>query len=131
MVQSCRGFAVPGPLQSVQRAEFWGVILALQASAPLHLEIDSLHVVRHGGRLLDGGRNPCPAELVEDADLILLIERILHLRSRDTVRDTKVKAMLVRAWFRAELDGIGNNEADGAAAACWRWCCQPRLCDWR
>ena len=32
-VQSCRGFcSVPGPLQSVQRAEMWGVILALQSS---------------------------------------------------------------------------------------------------
>ena len=30
---ACRGFcSVPGPLQSVQRAEFWGVILALQAN---------------------------------------------------------------------------------------------------
>ena len=37
---SCRAFvSVPGPLQTVQRAELWGVILALQ----------SLHV----GRLLD------------------------------------------------------------------------------
>ena len=33
VVSACRGFrSVPGPLQSVQRAEFWGVILALQAS---------------------------------------------------------------------------------------------------
>ena len=32
-VQSCRGFcSVPGPLQFVQRAEIWGVILALQSS---------------------------------------------------------------------------------------------------
>ena len=32
-VASCRGYcSVPGPLQSVQRAELWGVILALQAS---------------------------------------------------------------------------------------------------
>ena len=30
---SCRGFcSVLGPLQSVQRAEMWGVILALQSS---------------------------------------------------------------------------------------------------
>ena len=29
---SCRGFcSVPGPLQSVQRAEMWGVIWALQS----------------------------------------------------------------------------------------------------
>ena len=34
---SCRGFcSVPGPLQTVQRAEFWGVILALQSSGAVH-----------------------------------------------------------------------------------------------
>ena len=33
IVQSCKGFrSVPGPLQSVQRAEMWGVILALLSS---------------------------------------------------------------------------------------------------
>ena len=32
-ISSCRGFfSVPGLLQSVQRAEMWGVILALQSS---------------------------------------------------------------------------------------------------
>ena len=54
-VQSCRGFcSVPGPLQSVQRAEMWGVILALQPSGAVHLGVDNLSVVRHVGRLLDG-----------------------------------------------------------------------------
>ena len=37
-VQSCRGFcSVPGPLQSVQRAEMWSVILALQSADAVHL----------------------------------------------------------------------------------------------
>ena len=32
-LECCQGFcAVPGPLQPVQRAEMWGVILALQSS---------------------------------------------------------------------------------------------------
>ena len=53
-VASCRGYcSVPGPLQTVQRAEFWGVILALQASCVVHLGVDNLNVVRHVGRLLD------------------------------------------------------------------------------
>ena len=52
---SCRGFcSIPGPLQSVQRAEMWGVILALQSCRAVHLGVDSLGVVRHVGRLLDG-----------------------------------------------------------------------------
>ena len=29
--------AVPGPLQTVQRSEFWEVIRALQASSAVHL----------------------------------------------------------------------------------------------
>ena len=80
-VVSCRGFcSVPGPLQSVQRAEMWGVILALQSSRAVHLGVDNLGVVRHVGRLIDGCRGPAPFELVNDGDLLLLIERILHLR---------------------------------------------------
>ena len=42
-VQSCRGFcSVPGPLQSVQRAEMWGVILALQSSTAVHSGVENL-----------------------------------------------------------------------------------------
>ena len=44
-VACCRGYcSVPGPLQSVQRAELWGVILALQASRGVHLGVDNLNV---------------------------------------------------------------------------------------
>ena len=55
VVPACRGFcSVPGPLQTVQRAELWGVILALQANDGVHLGVDNLGVVRHVGRMLDG-----------------------------------------------------------------------------
>ena len=37
----------------LQRAEFWGAIVALQAYWPCHLGIDNLNVVRSIGRLLD------------------------------------------------------------------------------
>ena len=57
-----------------------GVILALQSSGAVHLGVDNLGVVRHVGRLLDGCRGPVPLELVNDGDLLLLIERMLHLR---------------------------------------------------
>ena len=51
----CRGFSsVPGPLQTVQRAEMWGVVLALQSSRAVHLGVDNLGVVRHVDRLLRG-----------------------------------------------------------------------------
>ena len=45
---------MPGSLESVQRAEFWGVILALQAAAAVHVGVDNLNVVRYVGRLIEG-----------------------------------------------------------------------------
>ena len=63
---------MPRPLQTVQRAEFGVVILALQASTAVHLGVDNLNEVRHVGRLLDGRRSSCPAELLHDGDLVLL-----------------------------------------------------------
>ena len=53
--------------------------------------VDNLGVVRHAGRLLDGRHGSVPFELVKDVDLLLLIERMLHLRGLDTVRISKVK----------------------------------------
>ena len=39
-------------LQTVQRAELWGVIAALQTSRPIHLGVDNANVVGHVGRIL-------------------------------------------------------------------------------
>ena len=73
---SCVGFSpLPGPLQTVQRAEFWCVVLALQATNAVHLAVDNLNVVRHVGRLLDGLSGARPLELVDDGDLIILIRK--------------------------------------------------------
>ena len=119
-VQSCGGFcSVPGPLQSVQRAEVWGVILTLQSSVAVQLGVDNLGVVRHVGRLLDGHHGAVPFELVKDGDLLLLIERMLHLGGLDTVRITKDKghadeAMVLDARVRDD-DRLGNDAADEAA----------------
>ena len=44
---------VPGVMQTVQRAEFWGAIVAMQAYWPCHLGIDNLNIARRKGRLLD------------------------------------------------------------------------------
>ena len=62
--------------------------LALQSSGAAHLGVDNLGVVRHVGRLLDGHHGSVPLELVKDGDLLLLLERMLHLRGLDTVRIT-------------------------------------------
>ena len=109
-VSSCRGFRfVTGPLQSIQRAEMWGVILALQSSRAVHLAVDNLGVVRHVGRLLDGHHGSAPFELVNDGTFSCLLR----------VRITKVKGhadegMVLDGRVR-ELDRSGNDAADEAA----------------
>ena len=119
-VASCRGYcSVLGPLQSVQRAELWGVILALQASCGAHLGVDNLNVVRHVGRLLDGGPGARPFEIVKDGDLLFLIDRMLQLRGLGTVKVSKVEGHaddgLVLDGRVRDLDRLGNNAADEAA----------------
>ena len=119
-IASCRGFcSVPGPLQTVQRAEMWSVILALQTSRAIHLAVDNPGVVRHVGRLLDGCRGTVPFELVNDGDLLLLIDRMLRSRGLDTVCISKVKGhaddgMILHGQVRRE-DKLGNDAADEAA----------------
>ena len=117
IVQSSVGFvSVPGPLQTVQRAELWRVILA---SGAVHVGVDSLGVVRHVGRLLNDHHGSTPFEIVTDDDFLQLIDRMLHLRGCDTVRVTKVKCdaddgMVLDGRVR-ELDKFGNDAADEAA----------------
>ena len=97
----------------------WGAILALQSSGAVHLGVDNLGVVRYVGRLLDGHHGSVPFEPVKDGDLLLLIERMLHLRGLDSVRITKGKghaddSMVLHGRVR-EVDRIGNNAAAAAA----------------
>ena len=106
-------------MQTVQRAELWGSILALQSSDAVHVGVDNLGVVRHVGRLLDDCFSAAPLELVTDGDLLVLVRRMLDLRGRDTVRVTKVKGhadvVMVFDGRVRELDRLGNNAADEAA----------------
>ena len=94
----------------------WCAILALLSSGAVRLGVDSLGVVRHVGRLLDGHHGSVPFELIKGGDLLLLIERMLHLRGLDTVRITKVKchAEVLDGRVR-EVDRLGNDAADEAA----------------
>ena len=102
VVSARRGFcSVPVPLQTVQRAEHWGVVLALQASDGVHLGLDNLGVVRHVGGILDGRVSSRPCELLPDGDLLLLIERMMHIRGLNTVRISKVKGHADEALVRA------------------------------
>ena len=95
------------------------MILALQFSDAVHVGVDNLGVVRHVGRLLKGHHGSTPFELVTDADLLVLIDRMLYLRGYDTVRSTKVKGhadegMVLDGRVR-ELDRLGHDAADEAA----------------
>ena len=97
----------------------WGVILALQSSSAVHLDIDNLGVVRHVGRLLDGRPGSIPFELLKDGDLLVFIDRMVRLRGPDTVRVFKVKGHADEAMVRSgqvrEADRLGNCAADEAA----------------
>ena len=92
----------------MQRAEFWRIILALQASRAVHLCNDNLNVVRHVGRLLGGTHAFRPLELENDGDLVGLIQRMIRSRREETVLVTKVKGHaeqnLVRRGQIRELD---------------------------
>ena len=84
-LERCRAFLpVPGVMQTVQRAEFWGAIVALQAYWPCHLGIDNLSVVRSIGRLLDADCLAKPLPLVKDGDLVALVQYMIRTRSRET-----------------------------------------------
>ena len=91
-VERCVLFdSIRGPLQSVQRAELWGVILAVQSSSAVHLGVDNLNVVRHVSRLLEGRISGKPFELTFDGDLLIIIERMIQLRGAQSLKITKVK----------------------------------------
>ena len=66
------------PVQTVQRAEFWSAILALQAFWPGHLGIDNLNVVR----TLGDGYLSKPLHLVKDGDLIAIVRHMILARVR-------------------------------------------------
>ena len=91
----------------------------MPCSRAVHCGVDSLNVVGQVGRLMEGRRSPCLAELLNERDLILLNDKMLGSRGRDTVRVTKVKghadAEMVRVGQVREIDRIGNAAADDAA----------------
>ena len=119
-LERCRAFLpVPSVMQTVQRAEFWGAIVALQAYWPYHLGLDNLNVARTLGRLLDEDSLLKPLPLAKDGDLIALVQYMIRTRGRETVLVTMVKghardADVQSGRVRLE-DQFGNAEADTAA----------------
>ena len=119
-LERCRAFLpVPAVMQTVQRAEFWGAIVAMQAYWPFHLGIDNLNVAGTVGRLLDNDCLVKPLPLVKDGDLVALVQYMISTRGRETVRVTKVKGHAEDSDVqqgRVRLENqLGNAEADTAA----------------
>ena len=110
---------LPGVMQTVQRAEFWGAIIVMQAYCPCHSCIDNLNVARSIGRLLEYGSLVKPLPLVKDGDLIALVQYMIRTRGRETVRVTEVNVHAedvgVQQGRVRLLDQQGNSEADTAA----------------
>ena len=99
-VERCVLFdSIRGPLQSVQRAELSGVILALQCSSAVHLGVDNLNVVRHVSQILEGRMSGTPFELIFDGDLLTIIERMIQLRGFRMSRLLRLKVMLMMIWL--------------------------------
>ena len=118
--EACRLYcSVPGPLQTVQRAEIWGVLVALQGCVRMHVGVDNLNVVIHLAGLIAGRHAGRPFPLVNDGDLQDLAQKMIWKRGADTAAVSKVKGHadegLVAEGRVRELDRIGNNEADAAA----------------
>ena len=106
-------------MRTVQRAEFWGAIVALQACWPCHFGIDNLNVARSIGCLLDSDCLSKPLPLVKDGELIALARNMIRTWGRETVRVTMVKGHAedvdVQQGRVRLLDQQENAEADAAA----------------
>ena len=59
------------------RAEYWGVILALQAYSRIHIGIDNLYVLRGVAALLSQEVTRTPLSFVKDGDLLATIHSML------------------------------------------------------
>ena len=89
---ACRLYgSVLGPLQTVQRAEIWGVMVALQGFVRMHVGVDNLNVVRHVARIIGGDGTGKPFPLVNDGDLLQKICQLVRWRGPGNTAVSKVK----------------------------------------
>ena len=73
--EACRLYcSIPGPLQTVQRAEIWRVLVALQGCVRMHVGVDDLNVVQHLSGIIAGRRAGKPFSLVNDGDLLFKVQ---------------------------------------------------------
>ena len=118
--EACRLYcSIPGPLQTMQRAEIWRVLVAPQGCVRMHVGVDNLNVVNHVSGVVAGRRAGRPFSLVNDGDLLVKVQQTARWRGSGKAAVTKVKGHadggLVAQGRVREVDRIGNNEADAAA----------------
>ena len=82
-------------LHTVQRADFWGAIIALQSYWPCQLGIDNVNVARTSGKLLDHGCLVKPLPLVKDGDLVALMQYMIQARVGIRFGSRRLKGMLL------------------------------------
>ena len=119
-LERCRAFMpVPGPLQSVQRAEFWvPLLLCSRTGLVIWVLITSMLLGLLVGCWVKAvWLKPLP--LVKDRYLVAIAQYMIRARRQDTVRVTKVKGLstevdVLQDRVREE-DRLGNAEAEAAA----------------
>ena len=95
--EACRLYcSIPGPLQTMQRAEIWGVLAALQCCTRMHVGVDNLNVVRHVSRIIVGWCIGKPFPLVDDGDLLFRVQQFV--RWRVPLLSLRLRVMLMRVW---------------------------------
>ena len=84
---SCGSFcSVPGPRQTVERAELWWLFLLVKHWMRFMLVWIILRWFWHVGRLLDGLEVFCPGELENAGVLLALVRDMIDHRGEGTVR---------------------------------------------
>ena len=94
--------AIFGPMQTVQRAEFWRVILTMQALYLVHLSMDNKNVFNAVCRLLPGtiSTDLC---LVKDGDLQIITQKMLRCRYCESPLRALVGCANPKEHYRPEV----------------------------
>ena len=111
--EACRLYcSIPGPLQTVQRAEIWGVLVALHGCVRVHVGVDNLNVVNHVSRIIAGRCTGKPFSQVNDGDLLFKVQQLVCWRETANAAVSKVKGHadegLVAFGRVREVDRIGQ-----------------------
>ena len=92
----------------------------MQGFTRMHVGVDNLNVVRHVSRIINGESAGRPFPLVNDGDLLQRVCQLVRWRDLVTLLFLKLRVMLMRVWLPLgrvrEVDRVGHNEADAAAA---------------